>query len=437
MHKSLPLVFLLATCSVIAQESEEATNDEAATEQTEEHPKGYSARRSKTGYAKERPRFGGRTSPEGEIVESDTELDPAFRFPKIDAAMEPWTAWKTELNEDSGIAFSAHYSTMYQGLSDALPGTDDKSSAGVLRGTMQWTPVGRGTANKGTLNVMLDHRHGFRDTTPAGIANSAGYIGLTGLFYNDMGFAVINLNWQQGFNDGDTGFIVGRYDPNDYMNVLGYVNPWTIFSNLAINLDASVALPDSSWGIGAGHWLTDQFYVIGGINDANGLGSDDLEFFDGGAEFFKYAHVGWSPSKSDRYFKNIHLLAWDVDEREDAGVPSSNGFALAANWTFNERWMPFTRLGFSKGAAPIYNESFTVGLIRKFMFRSDLVGISANWGASPDNSFRDQTTIEAFWRFQFSQGFAITPSLQLLKDPALNDQDDEVWVFGLRMRLEF
>ena len=303
VHKSLPLVFLLATCSVIAQESEEATNDEAATEQTEEHPKGYSARRSKTGYAKERPRFGGRTSPEGEIVESDTELDPAFRFPKIDAAMEPWTAWKTELNEDSGIAFSAHYSTMYQGLSDALPGTDDKSSAGVLRGTMQWTPVGRGTANKGSLNVMLDHRHGFRDTTPAGIANSAGYIGLTGLFYNDMGFAVINLNWQQGFNDGDTGLIVGRYDPNDYMNVLGYVNPWTIFSNLAINLDASVALPDSSWGIGAGHWLTDQFYVLGGINDANGLGSDDLEFFDGGAEFFKYAHVGWSPSKSRSLFQ--------------------------------------------------------------------------------------------------------------------------------------
>ena len=75
--------------------------------------------------------------------------------------------------------------------------------------------------------------------------------------------------------------IVGRYDPNDYQNVLGYVNPWTIFSNLAINLDASVALPDSSWGIGAGHWLNDTWYVLGSINDANGAGSDDLEFFKG------------------------------------------------------------------------------------------------------------------------------------------------------------
>ena len=249
--------------------------------------------------------------------------------------------------------------------------------------------------------------------------------------------AVINLNWQQSFNDGNTGLIVGRYDPNDYQNVLGYVNPWTIFSNLASNLDPSIALPDSSWGIGGGHWLNDQFYVLGGINDANGVGSDDLEFFDGGAEFYKFAHVGWSPSKDERYFKNVHMLAWHVDEREDAGVPSSHGMAVAANWTFDDRWMPFARLGISKGAAPIYNESVTLGLIRKFMYRSDLVGLSANWGSPPNSSFKNQTTIEAFWRFQFSQSLAITPSLQVLLDPALNPDEDSVYIFGVRARLAF
>ena len=56
--------------------------------------------------------------------------------------------------------------------------------------------------------------------------------------------AASGLNWQQGFNDGNTGLIVGRCDPNDYMNVLGYVNPWMIFSNLTSNLDASVAFSD-------------------------------------------------------------------------------------------------------------------------------------------------------------------------------------------------
>ena len=371
------------------------------------------------------------------MEEADREKDPAFRFPTIDAAFKPWTDWKATNSKEHGVQLSAHYSTLFQGLSDTIPGGDDKASGGVFRGTLKWTLVGRDTPNTGSLNVMLDHRHGFRDTAPADLGGQAGYIGLTGTFYNDIGFAVINLNWQQGFNNGNTGLVVGRYDPNDYMNILGYVNPWTIFSNLAINLEPSVALPDSSWGIGAGHWFNDQWYVLGGVNDANGAGNDNLEFFDGGAEFFKYAHVGWSPSKGERYFKNVHVMTWHVDEREKAGIDSAHGVALAANWTFDDRWMPFARLAFSKGAAPIYNESVTLGLIRKFMYRSDLVGISANYGSPPDGSLRNQTTIEGFWRFQFAQNLAITPSLQLLIDPALNPDENQVWVYGLRVRMTF
>jgi porin len=406
-------------------------------EQSPEEPRGFHARGSRTGYTTEPPPFGGRNSPAGEVDEADVEIDPAFRFPSIDAAFEPWNEWKRRQNSENGLQLSAHYSTMYQGVSDSLT-EDDKASAGVLRATARWTLVGKDTPNHGSLNIMLDHRHGFRDETPAGnTASQAGYIGVTSLFYNDQGFSVINLNWQQAFNDGNTGLIVGRYDPNDYMNVLGYVNPWSIFSNLAVNLDTSIALPDSSWGIGAGHWLNDQVYVLGGINDANGFGSDDLEFFEGGSEFFTFAHIGWTPSKDERYFKNVHVMAWHVDEREDLGIESANGVALAANWTFDDKWMPFARLGFSKGSAPIYNESFTLGIIRKLLYRSDLVGIAANHGSPPDDSLRDQTSIEAFWRFQFSENLAITPSLQLLKDPALNPVDDIVWVFGVRARLTF
>jgi porin len=399
--------------------------------------RGLSERGSRVGFTKTPPRFGGRNSPAGEIDEADIEIDPAFRFPAFDAAFEPWTDWKKRQNTEHGFQFSAHYSAMIQTLSDSI-GTEDTGSAGVLRGTARWTLVGKDTPNHGSLNIMLDHRHGFRDETPAGLGgNQAGYIGQTVVFYNDTGLAVINLNWQQAFRDGDTGMIVGRYDPNDYMNVLGYVNPWTIFSNLAINLDTSIALPDSSWGIAGGTFIGDQVYVLGGINDANGLGSDNLEFFEGGSEFFTFAHIGWTPSKDERYFKNIHVMAWHVDEREDAGLASANGVAIAANWTFDDHWMPFARLGFSRGSTPIYNESVTLGVIHKFLFRSDLVGLAVNHGSLPDNSLRDQTTVEVFWRYQLAENFAITPSVQLLVDPALNPEDDKVWVYGVRARITF
>jgi porin len=391
---------------------------------------------SRVGYNATRPLFGGPTSPEGEIEETDRTRTPAFTFPAIYESFAGWRDWKRALNDEHGLQLSAHYSTLFQRLDESLGG-EDKASGGVARVTAKWTALGRDSKNQGSLIVTLDHRHAFRDVAPADLAGEAGYIGVTGLFFSDTDFSVINLNWQQGLNEGRSGFVAGRYDPNDYMNVMGMVNPWTMFSNLASSLDLSVALPDSSWGIGGGHWMNDQWYVLGGINDANGTGTDDLEFFDGGAEFFTYAHLGWSPSKGERYFKNVHALAWHVDEREDLDIEESHGVAFAANWTFAERWMPFVRLGFSEGSAPIYNESATLGMIYKLEVRSDLLGIAVNWGDPPAAAFREQTTLEAFWRFQLAQNLAITPSVQWLQNPALNSEEDEVWVIGLRTRLTF
>lgn len=389
----------------------------------------------KAGYAT-RPRFGGPNSPEGQLEEDDRVTKPAFRFPAIDNIFEPWRQWKRRQNEDHGFQLTGHYATLAQSLSSSIGG-EDKASSGVVRTTAKWTLVGRDTPNTGSIVFMIDHRHAFRDIAPGALAGQAGYIGLTGTLFTDVGWVIPNLNWQQGLNGGDSGLLIGRYDPNDYMNILGYTNPWTTFSNVAILLEPSVAFPDSGWGVGAGHWFSKQWYAIAGFNDANGKVTDDLNFFDGGPEFFKWAHVGWSPSKDDRYLKNVHVMVWNVDDREDAGIESAEGLAVAANWTFDDRWMPFVRAGWSDGVAPLYNRSATLGLIRKFIRRSDLVGLALNWGRPPDESLRDQTTVEAFWRFQFSQNLAITPSVQLLADPALNPEEDKVWVYSLRARLTF
>ncbi|MDA9982901.1 carbohydrate porin [Gammaproteobacteria bacterium] len=389
----------------------------------------------KAGYST-RPRFGGPNSPEGQLEDNDRVTKPAFRFPAIDNFFGPWREWKRRLNEDDGFQITGHYATLAQKLDRSLT-DEDTGSSGVFRITTKWTLIGRDTPNTGSIVLMVDNRHAFRDLAPAGVASQAGYIGVTGTLFSDVDWVIPNLNWQQSLNDGDSGLLIGRYDPNDYMNILGYTNPWTTFQNVAILLEPSVAFPDSGWGAAAGHWFSDQWYALAGFNDANGKVTDDLNFFDGGSEFFTWAHVGWSPSKDQRYFKNAHLMVWHVDDREDAGIPSAEGVAVAVNWTFDERWMPFVRAGWSEGAAPIYNKSATLGLIRQFVRRSDLVGLAVNWGRPPDGSLRDQTTIEAFWRFQFSQNLAITPSLQFLADPALNPDEDKVWVYSLRARLTF
>lgn len=400
-------------------------------------PEQKDATAHKSGFS-DRPAFGGPNSPAGQMEETDRVKKPVFRFPWIYDRTQPWRDWKKDLHEERGLQLSGHYTTLYQSISNKAPGaTDDKASSGVLRATAIWTLIGDSTqpdADFGALNVMLDHRHNFRDVAPADLAGQAGYFGVTGTLYSDTDLVVVNLNWTQSLNGRKAGLLVGRYDPNDYMNILGYVNPWTTFSNVSVLLDSSVAYPDAGWGIAAGTWIQNQWYVMGGFNDANGKLTDDLEFFDSGAEFFSWGEIGWSPSQQARFFKNFHLTAWHVDDRDDAGIDSGQGLSFAANWTFSEQWMPFLRFGFSDGAeqVKIYDKSFNMGIIWRYA-RADLIGVGFNWGETPGAD--EQVTWEAFWRVQFAQNLAITPSLQYLVDPVGNP--DDVWLFGLRLRLTF
>jgi len=57
---------------------------------------------------------------------------------------------------------------------------------------------------------------------PSQLGFDVGYDGITGTLFSDVGSVIVDLNWQQFFNDHNSGAIIGRYDSNDYMDALGY-----------------------------------------------------------------------------------------------------------------------------------------------------------------------------------------------------------------------
>ncbi len=416
------------------EEAEEPTQERAggardAGEESEGQPT------HRVGF-KRKPAFGGPNSPEGQLEEDDRVKQPLLRWGEFDGALGPWFDWKRRVNEEYGLQLTGHYVSLFQSLSDSI-GEEDNAASGLFRLTTRWVLAGRESGNEGALVVTVDHRHPYTELAPAGLAGEAGYLGVTGLLMGDIDAAVIHLHWMQSLNDGKAGLMVGRFDPNDYMNVLGYANPWTAFQNLAILLEPTLAFPDSSWGIGAGTWFKEQWWILGSVNDANGLASDSLEFFAGGAEFFEQVSFGWSPSQGERYLKSLNTTVWHVDEREDAGIDSAEGVGLSFNWTWDQQWMLFLRAGYSDGDAAIYNQSATAGFIRQYKYRSDLYGLGINWGDPPADDLPEQVTIEGFYRFQLAQNLAITPSVQYLLDPAFNPEDSEIWLFGLRLRFIF
>jgi hypothetical protein len=64
-----------------------------------------------------------------------------------------------------------------------------------------------------------------------------------------------------------------------------------------------------------------------------------------------------------------------------------------------------------------------------------LVGFAAAWNDPAVAGLADQTTLEAFYRYQFSDNIAITADAQLLLNPSLHPTEDQIAVFGLRARV--
>ena len=386
------------------------------------------------------PRFGGPGSVGGTLEEDDRE--EGYRFTGLQRGLKTYFDWKAGINEKHGLAFSFDYTGLYQGASESA-GSEDDAAGGIFRFFGSWTVLNRGGGSPGSIVYKVENRHRLGSgIAPQGLGFEIGYAGLTAAPFSDIDLALTNLYWQQKLNDGRVAFNLGVVDATDYVNVYGMVNPWTSFSNLAFLTDATIPAPNQGLGAVLGLMATDNIYIVAGLADTNGDPTSPEDFFSSffdDAEYFKHIEVGWTPSQDRIYLDNVHLTYWHADERGAAGVPDGWGVGFSATKFIDDTWMPFLRAGYAEDGGALWERSLGIGLGRYLSGRKDLAGIGLNWSRPSETGvgpgLDDQYTIEAFYRLQLSQNFAITPDVQLLIDPALNPQEDRLWVLGLRGRL--
>ncbi len=379
--------------------------------------------------------LGGPQSVGAQLKEDAAQRKTMSRRPGVDAIFQPAEDSFARLKDISGLHVGLDYQALYQNAPDSLTNQDDASS-GSVRLFGKWTLLGGDTGNTGSLAFLLEQRHAlWTEHTPAQLGGDIGYLGITGTTFSDSGPSLTTFYWEQALAQGNSGFVAGRIDPTDFIDILGYANQRTTFLNLSSLVNPSIALPDPGFGFGAGTMLTDQFFAKGLISDTNGS-LTEIDFFDGGSEFFTYRELGWTPARDERFLTNIHVGAWHVDERVDAGVPESHGVVVSANVTIDDVFMPFIRAGWSDGGAPFYNTAVSGGFLYYFPRYRDLMGFAAAWNEPAAPGLPDQTTLEAFYRYQGSDNIAVTGDVQLILDPALNPSEDQIGVFGLRARVD-
>ena len=389
--------------------------------------------KTRSGYEVDGIGYGRRSSVGTSLYLDDIFVPEHLRFPEFDKSLQPYYEWKRKIRKQHNFQLGQDYTSLYQKASDSLTDTDS-ASAGVYRFFGRWLATGKGTKNNGALVFKIENSHNYGAVSPDELNKELGYLGSSGLLYSDLGWVLNDFNWQQKFNDGKGGFVVGRIDPNDYMDVVDYANPWTTFQNMNILENHSIAIPDTSFGLGIAHTLNDQWYLKVAASDANGT-LDDPGFFEQGAEFFSFAEIGWTPSIAVRDLKDIHVTLWHVDERVNENVPEGEGVAIGASWSFDKEWIIFSRTGQSRGEASLMRRSTTIGVGHIWKAYFDVFGWAVNYAEPTDQQLSDQTTMETFLKIQLAQNIAFTPSFQLLINPALNPQQDHIQIYGLRFRV--
>lgn len=384
--------------------------------------------------------FGGPNTVENTLTFDREQLDEFFQ---IDA-LDPYFAFKSRLEEQTGINFGFDYSSVvFGGTSD---GGEDIAAGGIARLFGTWDLVGGEGPNTGGVVFKFEHRHGYTDVAPSAYGFDQSYVGLLNGPFSDQGFRLTNLYWKQRLLEGSATVTVGFLDTTDYVDAYALANPWTHFGNLVFSTGAgAIGLPDDgTLGIAAGVFLSDNFYVIGGITDANSESNEAFQGFKNFVEerdYFSSVEFGYTTRPDRLIFDNIHVTLWHTDGSERLGVNNGWGANLSASWYVNDQWMPFLRGGYSEDGGALLESSISVGL--GWQPNSgpgqDVLGIGLNWGRPNEDSFGpgldDQWTAEVFYRLNLGKHIALTPSVQLIANPALDPGKDVIGAFGLRARI--
>lgn len=380
------------------------------------------------------PNFGGPSSTAGQLS-SDREAGVS--------GLNRWSDFKESLSRSAGLTFGGDVNLMGQ---SASAGPGQRNAAGtVVRIYGTWSPTDRAVSDAGALHFKIETRNRLGDEIPPqSLGPELGYAGLTSVGFSDAGLILTNLFWQKSFDNNRFAVVAGVVDVTDYLDVYGLVSPWTGFSNLAFSTNPTIPAPDQGLGLAARWRISDHFYALAGIADANGEPDDPIgsveNLLDTG-ETFKHVEVGWYDTWDTRYSDNMLVSAWEIDDRGAASVEGGWGLAASVSRTLAEKWTPFLRAGYADGGAALLSRSVSAGTGYSLFEGRDTLGVGLNWGRAPDSgenvADRDQYSAEAFYRFEPVPGIQITPDLQYIVNPAYAPDHDTIWVGGLRVRLVF
>jgi porin len=432
-------LLLLLTCApVAAQENSADASDQGEIKPPADVPEDTPGEPSKTETpTKSTHEFGGPDSVDTQLEKDAEEKEPLLRLDFL----KPYTEFKERVHDEIGLSFGGDYTFVYFAATDSVG--KDEAASGMARIYGAWELLGRGSDNPGKLVYKVEHRHRATGIATNQLSSELGNVGLIEPPFSNEQERLTNLYWRQNFLKDRIVVLAGFLDATDYVDAYALASPWLHFANFAFSTgSATIGLPgDAALGAAGGIWVTDNVYVLAGATDLNSDPHDPFDDLFADFELFKSLEVGWTTSPERAYLDNVHVTFWHSDEREEGQVSDGWGLNFSASYWFHDTWLPFLRAGYAKDGGSLLEASVSAGVGYQPVAGRDLLGFALNWGKPNEDTFGgdldDQLAAELFYRVQIVEHLQITPSVQLLVNPALNPDDDVLAVFGIRARVSF
>jgi len=181
-----------------------------------------------------------------------------------------------------------------------------------------------------------------------------------------------------------------------------------------------------------------------GIGDLNGNPADvftGFNTFTNSNEYFTHVEVGITSNKDYMLLDNIHVSYWHRDASVAQATPEGWGLVFSATKYIQEKYLPFLRVAYTDNSGSLMQFAASGGIGYQPKPGSHLFGLGLNWSQPNQDTYgcalvhENQYIAELFSRIQLSQRIAITPNLQIILNPALNNLQSEMLLFSVRGRI--
>ena len=379
-------------------------------------------------------------------------LRPGFmRFPTL---LAPWFALKQEWRKEYGLAIGGSYGILWQNYSQSLIGEDDAVGSKFALNT-GYQLFKRHQPDALWFELVVEDRRTVGTELPPLLGGlAAGSVSLTTATWGEFDIGITQAYLRQNLFSNRFQYAVGKVLAANFVHAYPFFDD----NRQYFNQGFATLLPVPLRGFGAvGAYYPiegSRFYVQSGmytlLSDDTGFTADD--FFTK-AEHFYHLDLGFSglarsplplQARGPMDVNNFSVTGWFRNAQED-GTPEAVGVAGNANFLVGGNYMVFARGGWNNGSLFRGFAATGVGW-RPPSAPGDLFGLGFSW-AHPSNlassvvpgldALRDQYTWEAFYRFTLTPNLALTPDLQLVRNPSLTPESERLWVFGFRSRVSF